>query len=172
MKIKALFFTANIFFITAAAWYILPGRIFELQIQRNMYNIYERRLQAMEENYLRKLENTELLKYLQYHNEYIIPPPGRIGAVLADIRQILFSHNLNEDDFFASEQAAHYVNGHKITEIRTAISASGDYNDITAFIKSLTQHRRYLRLNNIHITKESDYAHLRLSLTIYEESAY
>ena len=172
MKIKTLFITANILFIAAAAWYILPGRVFELQIQRNLYNIYERRLLTMEENYRQKCENIELLEYLQYHNEYIMKPPGQIGTVLADIRKILFSHNLNEDGFFASEQAAQYINGHLINEIRTAISASGDYNDITAFIKSLTEYRSYLRLKNIQITKKSDYAHLRLSLTIYEENAY
>ena len=165
---KLYFLIANIILISAAIWWFVPDRISIVQGQNDLLALKERQFLIMEENYNTKDENIELLAGLE--QSHIIQPPGQLGAIMTDIRTILLQNNLIEQDFFASEQATHYIEGRMVIETRGTLSASGRYYDINNFIKNLADHRQFIRLEDIQISKEFIPTGLWLTFAIYEEN--
>ena len=169
MRLKTYFIVANILLIAVIAWAIIPERVFILQGQGPAIRLMERQLAIMEDNFRMYEENTALLYTLQQEAVYVIQPAGHLGALLAEVRAILHARNLIEQEFYASEQAFHYVdNQTPVAEIRTTLTADGSYDDISAFISDLAHHYRYLQIERIQISEAFSPARLWLTFSIYE----
>ena len=170
MKIRQYFIAANILFLAAVVWQIAPERVFILQGQRDTLALRERQLAVIEESYRAKDGNIELLAGLQQNDVYIILPAGQTGAILTEVREMLFLHGLEEQEFFASEQAMHYIDGRLVIEVRATLAANGRYGDINAFLQGLADCYRYIRLEHIQISEEFIPTSLWLTFAIYEEN--
>jgi len=163
------FIAANILLLVLVALNVIPGRVFILQGQAMAFQLRERQLALLEENYHMYEKNVALLSNFQVDGAIIVQPSGHTGALLTDVRQILYVNNLTEQEFHASEHASHYVGTGRVTETRATIVADGDYNDIVAFVDDLANHYRYLRLERIQISEEFPLTRLWLTISIYEE---
>ena len=169
MKTKLCFIAINIVILAAFSWVMLPGRVFILQGFGPSLELMAQQLAIMEENYHRHEENIARLAYLQTQEGYIIQPAGQVGALLDEIRSMLDLRNLTEQEFYASEQRIHYLNGRFVTETVATIAANGSYSDIGSFVSDLSSHYRFIRLERVQISEEFSPTRLWLVFTIYEE---
>ena len=171
MKVKLLFIAANILFISLAAWLVMPERMFVLAGQGTSLSLKERQLSVLNHNFTMHEENAALLSALQEEEGLmiVIQPAGQLGALLSDIREMLRKRGLHEQEFYASEQAVHYVNGRHVSETRATIAAYGDYYGISALIRDISLHYRYLRVERLQISEEILFTRVLIIFVVYEE---
>lgn len=169
MRLRFYFIAVNLVVLAIFGWAVVPEQVSILQGQQLAFRLSERQLAIMEENYRLYKENAALLVKLQSEASYIIQPAGQTGEFLAEIRSSLNLHNLSEREFYASEQALHFVDGRYITEIQALIAADGNHYDIVYFIKDLANHYRFIRIGRLRISEEFSPSRLWLTFSIYEE---
>ena len=168
---KKYFVFANIIILTLAALTVLPERISILRKQSDYLRLLERQLTGMEENLRLYEENTALMSLLaeEEDRQVTVQPVGRIGALLTDVRTMLYEQGLSEQDFYVGAQTALYMEGRYVSETRATILAEGSYENMNAFIHGLAGHYRYIRLERIQISQELLSNRLWLTFAIYEE---
>lgn len=158
-----------IFLVSAIAAVFLgvtvPHRINTFMGQSAAIRLLERRADLFRENMQFYEELDTLLLY--FDERYILQPPGSMGTVLSDVRGMLNNRGLQEQEFRASEQAFHYVDGQPVSQMRAAIAADGCYLDINSFLRDLAGHYRYLHLERINISKETEIPRLSLTFSVY-----
>ena len=171
MKVKICFTAANIILLAVVLWHIVPERLFVLQAYEAVISLRERQLEIREENLRMYEENIATIAALEYRDDWqiIIQPAGHIGALLTDVRNMLYARGLFELEFYASEQALHYLYGRHLSETRSTIVAEGCFYDINDFVKDITSYYRYLRLERIQISAEFELSRLWLTFSVYEE---
>ena len=163
------FIAINILILSAAAFAVIPERMFIWQGQTSDIRLRERQLNIMHENLLLYEEHAALFYELQTRENIIIQPAEHTGALLTDVRSMLHMRNLAEHEFHASEQASHYIGDRHVAETRATVVAEGSFANISAFLHDLADHYRYLRLERIQISEEMPVARLWLIFSIYEE---
>ena len=171
MRIKLYFIAANIVLVSMVFWILLPNRLFILRGYENAVSLRERQLSVREENFRMYDENIALLAALQAENDrqIIIQPAGELGGILNDVRDMLYSRGLRELEFYAGEQAVHYVYGRHIRETRVTIVAEGYFYRIDDFISDLVHHYRFFRLERIQISDEFELSRLWVGFSLYEK---
>ena len=167
MKIKLYFIVANILLLATLAFTAIPERIYTLQKQSATLRLSRRQLTLMEENLKMYEENIALLSALQHERGYIIQPSWHIGALLTEVRGMLHMQRLAEQEFYAREHSLHYVNGQPIAQTRVTIIATGNYDDIKAFLVDMASHYRYFHLEQIQISRNHYPTQLWLTFSIY-----
>ncbi|MCL2398940.1 MAG: hypothetical protein FWC91_04230 [Defluviitaleaceae bacterium] len=170
-RILMYFIAANTIIVMVVVAIILPERIHVLQSLREGIHLQERLLAVMQQNLYMYEENAATLAVLQTEKrgQVIIQPFGHAGAVITDVRNILHMQRLEEREFYTSGHTSHRVYNRYVSEIRTTLTAIGDYDNINAFIHELANYYRYLRIVRIQISKDASYSQLWLNFSIYEE---
>lgn len=170
-RVLMYFIAANIIVVMVVMAITLPERMHILQNLGAGIHLQERMLDVMEHNLHMYEENSATLANLmsERRGPVMIQPFGQAGAVITDVRNILHTQGLREREFNTSGHTSHHVANRYIAEIRTTLTAIGNYDDISAFIHDLANHYQYLRLVRLQISKSDSYSQLLLDFSIYEE---
>jgi len=155
MNIRTVFAAANALLVGVFLLAVLPGRVFVFRGQEATLRLRERQFVVWEENYLHYAENAAMLSALldEYTGRVIIQPAGELAVLLGDVRNMLHSRGLAELEFYANEQAVHYIDGQLVTETRATIVTEGDFAAFAAFIEDAVRHYRYLRVGRIQVSE-------------------
>ncbi|MCL1987092.1 MAG: type 4a pilus biogenesis protein PilO [Firmicutes bacterium] len=169
MKLKIYFIIANVLIFGIILYLTIPPRIQTIQNQATLISLQQRQLATMEANLHLYEENLQLIQNYLEEETYIINPTGYLGVLLTDIRAVLQANNLSEQQFSATEQAVHQIDGRNITELRINLTADGNFNNISSFIQQLTENNGYVRIERIQLDNESSPMRLLLTFATYEE---
>ena len=187
LRSRFYFVVANVVLLAIIGWLMVPERIFVFRNQETTLTLKERQFAIIMDNYHSLDDNMILLSSLHQDARYIIQPTGHVGAMLTEVRTLLNNNGLIEQDFFAGEQAFHYINGRIVTETRATLVADSinaghihadhihaDHNSIdcnfiaiSTFLYELANHYRYIRIEQMQI--EFNPTRLWLTFSIYEE---
>jgi len=167
-RLWRLFITINIALMFSAIWITVPERVFIFQGQTAAFRLQERQLSIMEDNLRMYETNVALLSDYQIEGGIIIQPPGYMGTIFTDVRNMLYLQGLTELEFYASEQGVHHMGTQHVLETRASFMIEGNYDDINAFLHDLANHYRYLRFERIQISEEIFPTRLWLTISIYE----
>jgi len=161
-RVWLYFVAGNILLILFLFFNVLYERLDTIRALEARIQLQERRLGIMERNLYMMYENRETLANLQSASGDIIHPVGLIGGVLTTVRELMEYYGLSEQDFFAREQGQ--VGLHGISETRASIVGEGRYEDIQTFLRALSQHEHYYRLERIQVTDIDNINHVRMVL--------
>lgn len=162
---KLSFVIANILLIAAFGLFYVMERAPTIQGQAASIAVLERQLEIQESNYRMYTQNAI---YFEEEQAIIIQPPGHVGALLTEVRSILHAHRLTELEFSVSEQAFYHMEDQYVVQTRGTTLAEGRYCDINAFLNDIASHYRYIRIERVQITKESEPTRMLLTFSIYE----
>ena len=170
-RIWMYFIAINVLLIILIALIVIPERIRVFQSLGVNIRLQERQLAIAEQNFLMHEENLFAIAAFEtleegYGSKTFILPPGYAGALLRDVRGIIYTNGLTEQEFHASEHTSHQVSLGRVTEMRVTVAAAGNYEDIIRFLRELAEHYYHVQFERIQISEEMQ---LRLVFSIYEE---